>query len=106
MLDVLLAESHLIGGLTAMGLSLSDAHSLVQIPVHSQAESFAVDMRSQSVVVSQVEPLAFWTPMGQKKVSCLVRCPYMYIFRGWRCMQEGILGKGEGVESSTTVEPL
>ena len=56
-LDVLLAESHLIGGLTAMGLSLSDAHSLVQIPVHSQAESFAVDMRSQSVVVSQVEPL-------------------------------------------------
>jgi UDP-glucose:glycoprotein glucosyltransferase len=49
-LEVLLAESHLIGGLTGLGLSVSDAHSVVQIPVHSQAQSFAVDMRSQSVV--------------------------------------------------------
>ena len=47
-----MAESRLIGGLTGLGLSLSDSHSLVQIPVHSQVQSFSVDMRSESVVVS------------------------------------------------------
>ena len=51
-LELLMAESHLIGGLTGLGLSVSDAHSVVQFPVHSQATSFAVDMRSPSVVVS------------------------------------------------------
>ena len=49
---MLLAESHLIGGLTGLGLSVSDTHSVVQIPVHSQVQSFAVDMRGPSVVVS------------------------------------------------------
>ena len=61
-LEVLLAESHLIGGLTGLGLSVSDAHSVVQIPVHSQAQSFAVDMRSQSVVVSTI-PLYQLSPI-------------------------------------------
>ena len=53
-LDVLLSESRLLSGLTGLGLSVSDAHSLVQTPVHSQTQSFAVDMRSDSVVVSHV----------------------------------------------------
>ena len=53
-LEVLLSESRLLSGLTGLGLSVSDAHSLVQTPVHSQTQSFAVDMRSDSVVVSHV----------------------------------------------------
>ena len=51
LLEILVSESRLIGGLTGLGLSLSDSHDLVQIPVHSQAQSFAVDMRSESAVV-------------------------------------------------------
>ena len=53
-LEVLLSESRLLSGLTDLGLSVSDAHSLVKTPVHSQTQSFAVDMRSDSVVVSHV----------------------------------------------------
>jgi UDP-glucose:glycoprotein glucosyltransferase len=49
-LEVLLSESRLLSGLTDLGLSVSDAHSLVKTPVHSQTQSFAVDMRSDSVV--------------------------------------------------------
>ena len=70
-LEVLLAESHLIGGLTGLGLSVSDTHSVVQIPVHSQVQSFAVDMRGPSVVVSStvhttVEPLIMNSPNSEK----------------------------------------
>lgn len=53
-LDVLLSESWLIGGLTGLGLSLSDSYSLAQIPVHTQSQSFAVDMRTDSVIVGHV----------------------------------------------------
>ena len=50
-LEVLQAESRLMEGLASLGLSTSDAHSVVQTSVHSQTQSFAVDMRSDSVVV-------------------------------------------------------
>ena len=53
-LEVLLSESRLLAGLTSLGLSVSDAHTVVQTPVHSQAQSFAVDLRSESVVVSHM----------------------------------------------------
>lgn len=53
-LDVLLSESRLLSGLTDLGLTLSDIQSVIQTPVHSQVQSFAVDMRSESVVVSHM----------------------------------------------------
>ena len=36
-----------------------------------------------------------WTPMEQKKVSSLLRCPF--IFQGLKCMQEVVLGVRKGV---------
>lgn len=53
-LDVLLSESRLLSGLTDLGLSLPDTLSVVQTPVHSQVQSFAVDTRSELVMVSRV----------------------------------------------------
>lgn len=51
LLDVLLSESHLLTGLASLGIATSDMSSLLQLSVHSQQKTFAVDMRSEAVVV-------------------------------------------------------
>ena len=46
-----MSESRLLTGLSLMGISAGDLPSLLQLSVHSRQTAFAVDMRSEAVVV-------------------------------------------------------
>lgn len=54
LLDYLKKEAHLLAGLEGLGIPRGYHSNLLSLQVHPQHTSFAIDIRSDSVLVSHV----------------------------------------------------
>lgn len=72
MSDLILSELRLQEALHHLSISPSFFNQLLAVPMHSQSSSFAVDVRSDSVIVSSVMYSCSVKPLIFEPLSCSV----------------------------------